>query len=101
MYNIIADVRHIDNILNYYLEFVKTVNYHLVGGSSVEQENKLTLTVEEAAAVLNISRSLAYEACRQGKIPTLRIGRRLLVSRRALDALLSQPAGSTVIDTKK
>ena len=47
-----------------------------------------TLTVEEAAEVLGIGRLLAYEAARRGELPTIRVGRRLLVPRRALDALL-------------
>ena len=56
----------------------------------MEQEN-LTMMVEEAAAALNISRSLAYEAARDGRLPCIRIGRRLLVSRRALAKLLEDP----------
>ena len=44
-------------------------------------EQKLTMTVDEAAAQLGIGRGLAYEKCRTGEIPTVRIGRRLLVSR--------------------
>lgn len=56
----------------------------------MKQEN-LTMTVEEAATALNISRSLAYEAARDGRIPTIRIGRRLLVSRHALEKLLEDP----------
>lgn len=56
----------------------------------MKQEN-LTMTVEEAAAALNISRSLAYEAARDGRLPCIRIGRRLLVSRRALEKLLEEP----------
>jgi excisionase family DNA binding protein len=47
-----------------------------------------TLTVEEAAEALGIGRTLAYEAVRRGEIPTIRIGRRLLVPRGALDQLL-------------
>ncbi len=56
----------------------------------MEQKN-LTMTVEEAAAALKLSRGLAYEAARDGRIPTIRIGRRLLVSRRALEKLLEEP----------
>lgn len=56
-----------------------------------ERNSNLTMTVEEAAAALNISRGLAYEAARDGGIPTIRIGRRLLVSRRALEKLLEAP----------
>jgi excisionase family DNA binding protein len=55
------------------------------------RQESLTMTVEEAAAALNISRGLAYQAARDGRIPTIRIGRRLLVSRRALERLLETP----------
>lgn len=49
-----------------------------------------TLSVEETAAVLNISRGLAYEAARDGRLPCIRIGRRLLVSRRGLERMLEE-----------
>ena len=57
---------------------------------------RMTLSVEEAAAKLGISRSLAYELVREAKFPVtvIRCGRRLLVSRNALNMLLSgQNAG--------
>jgi excisionase family DNA binding protein len=44
----------------------------------------LVISVEEAARMLSISRGLAYEAARRGELPTIRLGRRLLVPRRAL-----------------
>jgi len=50
----------------------------------------LTLTVEEAARALGISRTLAHEAARSGALPCIRIGRRLLVPREALDRLLGR-----------
>lgn len=49
---------------------------------------RLTLTVEEAAAALGISRAFAYEAVRRGDIPCIRIGRRVLVPRAALERLI-------------
>ncbi len=52
---------------------------------------RMTFTVEEAAKMLGIGRGLAYEAVRRGEIPTVRIGRRLLVSRSALERLLADP----------
>ena len=52
---------------------------------------RLTLTVEEAAATLGISRAFAYEAVRRGDIPSIRIGRRVLVPHAALNRLLSSP----------
>lgn len=36
-------------------------------------------TVEEAAEVLQISRNSAYEAVKKGQIPSIRVGRRILV----------------------
>jgi excisionase family DNA binding protein len=55
-----------------------------------------TLTVQEAARVLGISRSSAYEAARRGELPTVRIGRRYVVPRVALERMLSQ-AGQTAV----
>ena len=50
------------------------------------REPKLTMSVEEAAALLGISRWLAYERSQRGELPVLRIGRRLRVPvRRLLD----------------
>ena len=51
----------------------------------------LVMTVEAAAKALHISRNLAYEAARDGRLPCIRIGRRLLVSRHALQRLLEDP----------
>ncbi len=47
------------------------------------------LTVEEAAQMLRISRQSAYQAARAGELPTVKIGRRLLVPRHQLERLLS------------
>jgi excisionase family DNA binding protein len=44
--------------------------------------------------VLRISRGSAYEAAKRKEIPTIRIGRRLLVPCEALDKLLSGVGGS-------
>ena len=49
----------------------------------------LTLTVTEAGKLLGISRNSAYEAARKGQLPVIRIGRRLLVSRSRLEALVN------------
>jgi excisionase family DNA binding protein len=58
-------------------------------------EDRLTLTVDEAAQVLGISRALAYELVARGELPSLRLGRRIVVPRRALDLLLSQKTPET------
>ncbi|GAH81663.1 unnamed protein product, partial [marine sediment metagenome] len=51
-------------------------------------DEKITLTVKEAAKLLGISRSLAYDMARRGKLPTLKFGHRLVVPRRALEGLI-------------
>ncbi len=50
-----------------------------------------TMTIEEVAAELGISRGTAYEEARSGNIagiPVLRIGRRLIVPKSAVDRVL-------------
>ena len=49
---------------------------------------KKVLTIAEAARELGICKQFAYEAARAGEIPTIRIGRRVLVPRVALNRLL-------------
>jgi excisionase family DNA binding protein len=57
--------------------------------SDMEQETKRkTYTVEQAAKQLGISRAKAYEACREGKIPNLRFGARVIIPAAAFDRLL-------------
>jgi excisionase family DNA binding protein len=47
-----------------------------------------TYTVTEAATVLGISRTSAYERVRAGELPALRLGRRIVITRAAVDAML-------------
>ena len=47
-------------------------------------DGRLVYTVEEAATLLRISRTLAYDAAASGELPTVRVGRRLLVPKAAL-----------------
>jgi excisionase family DNA binding protein len=51
-------------------------------------DEPLVMTVEDAAKLLGISRGLAYELARQGTIPSIRLGRRLVVPRRRLMAFV-------------
>ena len=48
-----------------------------------------TYTVPEVATILGIGRNTAYEICRTGEIPTIKIGGRVLVPRSAIDELLN------------
>ena len=52
---------------------------------------RICLTVEEAARLLGIGRSLAYEAVARGELPSTRIGRRILIPKLSLERLLSHP----------
>ena len=58
-------------------------------------EERLTLTVDEAAQALGISRALAYELIARYELPSLRLGRRIVVPRRALEVLLAQATPET------
>ncbi|MDQ6839701.1 MAG: helix-turn-helix domain-containing protein [Actinomycetota bacterium] len=58
-------------------------------------EGRLTVTVEEAASVLGLGRSAAYEAARRGEIPSRRLGRRIVVPVPLLRPCIGQrPGGS-------
>ena len=50
----------------------------------------LTYSVEEVGKLLGISRNSAFEAVHQGTIPSLRVGRRLLVPKAALERMLAR-----------
>lgn len=58
----------------------------------IDQLKPLTYKIEEAAQLLGIGRNHCYEAARRGDIPSIRIGRRLLIPRAALDRMLESPA---------
>jgi excisionase family DNA binding protein len=54
---------------------------------SVAEDERLFLSVEEAGALLGVKRSRAQQMAQRGLIPTVRLGRRLLVPRRVLEVL--------------
>jgi excisionase family DNA binding protein len=51
-------------------------------------EEQPTMTVEEVAAALRLSRASAYRAISRGEIPSIRLGRRLVVPTAALRDML-------------
>ena len=57
-------------------------------------DGRLTYTVEEAGELLGVGRGTAYAAVRAGDIPSVKIGRRVLVPRHALLELLGEPVPS-------
>ena len=56
------------------------------------QIERRTVTIEEAARLLGVSRNKAYDAAHRGEIPTIKIGKRLLVPIAALERLLQGAA---------
>ena len=57
--------------------------------------DRSTLSLPEAANALGIARSSAYEAARRGEIPTIRIGKRILVPVVALEKMLADAKAKT------
>ena len=55
------------------------------------RDQRLTISVEEAGHLLGISRGLAYALVSRGDIASIRLGRRIVVPRRALDHYSTSP----------
>jgi excisionase family DNA binding protein len=49
-----------------------------------------TFKVQEAAKILGVSRNTAYDAVKTGQLPIIKIGRRFLVPRAALERMLEK-----------
>ena len=60
--------------------------------------NRLTLTIPEASKFLGIGLNQAYAAAEKGNIPTVRIGDRVLVLRKALMKMLGEDARDAAAD---
>lgn len=58
-----------------------------------ETTESLVYDVPTAGKLLNLSRATAYSLCAQGIIPTIRLGRRLVVPKASLLRMLAE-AGS-------
>jgi excisionase family DNA binding protein len=58
----------------------------------VPLSERLALSVEEAGSLLGISRDLAYDLVARRELPSVRLGRRLVVPRHALVEALDRLA---------
>jgi len=58
--------------------------------------NKMTLTVKEMAAMLNVSMPTAYELVHRDGFPTIRMGRKILVNADMLQKWLDAHTGTVV-----
>lgn len=60
----------------------------------MDKREPLTVSVVDAAQLLGISRALAYELVARGELPSVRLGRRVVIPRKALEALVEAPGVS-------
>ena len=61
---------------------------------SAEHMEPRTYSVPEAARILGICRAAAYAAARTGELPSIRIGKRVVVPKATLDEMIANPRGS-------
>lgn len=54
------------------------------------KNSKLTYTIPEVSEILNISVSQAYKLANQNAFPTIRLGKRILVSIKKLEEFVNQ-----------
>jgi excisionase family DNA binding protein len=59
-------------------------------------KQRLTMTIPEAARKLGVGRNQGYIAAHSGQIPTIKIGKRLLVPIAALETNYAMPAARIV-----
>jgi excisionase family DNA binding protein len=64
-----------------------------------EVAKQATITVEEAAVLLGLGRSAAYEAVRRGDLPSRRLGRRIVIPVPALLNWLGVPEASSTVES--
>ena len=63
----------------------------------VMDDSRLVFTVVETARLLGISRTHAYELIARGELVHVRLGRRIVVPRHAIDTLLGTPVAHATV----
>jgi excisionase family DNA binding protein len=66
---------------------------------AIEQGDRLLISVREAAARLGIGRDATYALVREGRLPVVRVGRRVLIPARALALWIEEEVGSSAPST--
>jgi excisionase family DNA binding protein len=59
-----------------------------VAEEMVVSNDRLVFTVTEVAYLINVSRAFAYELVARGELPSIRLGRRIVIPRSGLQKLL-------------
>ena len=63
------------------------------------ENGALLISVGEAASLLGVSRGLCYQLVQEGRLPSIRLGRRVLISRQALETWVRQEVGGIAADS--
>jgi excisionase family DNA binding protein len=70
-------------------------------GATMSTENeKITLSAQEASNLLGVSAGTVYRQAKQNKLPHLRVGDRLLIPRRELEEWIAKQAASSMDQIK-
>jgi len=60
--------------------------------TTASSSQRQTVSVMQAAAILGLSKERAYRSAKDGTLPTLRFGRKLVVPMAALESMLAGQA---------
>ena len=61
---------------------------------------RLVVSVKEVKELLGLSRNAVYQAIARGEIPVVKVGRRLLVPKKALERFLEEGKSFTTMQRK-
>ncbi|SHO48918.1 helix-turn-helix domain-containing protein [Anaerocolumna xylanovorans] len=50
---------------------------------------KITYSIDEAAKIVGVGRSLMYQLAREGKIPVLRLGNRFVIPKKRFEIFIN------------
>lgn len=63
----------------------------------MQNGEKLALTVKETSELLGLSRNSTYQGVLTGEIPCVKVGKRILIPRLALEKMLAEVGNKTVV----
>ena len=91
-YAIFAELHHISHQLEELIGLVKGGTFEKTENipTGLSPNNNEVMTVKEAAALMRISLPKMYEFARSGKVHHINVGRRILISRSSLMALIKE-----------
>ena len=77
---------------------ISLLTHYLLSLLMLSGTARATLTVSETAVRLGLGRNATYEAIRRGEVPSIRVGRRILVPRDALERWLAAASSERSVD---